>query len=68
MQAMKFYTTLKEEREKQNLSLAKLAIQFSVTGETMRKIERGYSAPNVFLAMEIAEYFGKTVDKMFWRI
>lgn len=63
----KFHTILKEERNKQNISQEKLAAKLSVTKETIRKIENGISAPNVFLAIDISEYFGKNIHEMFWR-
>lgn len=63
----RFYTNLKEEREKLGISQEQLAAKVSVTKETIRKIESMVSMPNVMLAMDISAYFGKTVEEMFWK-
>lgn len=67
MMEEKFHTTLREERKKLKLSQEALAKRLDVTKETIRKIESGISAPNVFLAMRIARYFEKEVHQMFWQ-
>jgi DNA-binding XRE family transcriptional regulator len=47
----KFYTKLKEAREKRGLPQESLASMVGVSKETIRKIENGLSIPNVFLAI-----------------
>jgi putative transcriptional regulator len=63
-----FETNLKEERDKVGISQFELAKQMGVTQGAIQYIETGQRTPNVFLAMDIAKYFGKEVHEMFWLI
>lgn len=64
----KFYTKLKETREKRGLSQESLAAMVGVSKETIRKIENGLSIPNVFLAISIAKVLKISLEILFQKL
>lgn len=61
----KFVSHLEQARKETNLSQEKLAQLAGTTRETIRKIEKGISIPNVLLALAIAGIVGWAVGKLF---
>jgi putative transcriptional regulator len=66
--SVKFYTKLKEAREKRGLSQESLAAMVGVSKETIRKVENGLSVPNVFLAIAIAKVLKIPLEVLFQKL
>jgi putative transcriptional regulator len=62
---MMYQSHLKEARERCGLSQEALARQLNVSRETIRNIEKGNSAPNVFLALAISDAVGTAISELF---
>lgn len=62
-----FYTNLKEVRIKSDVTQQQLAEDLSISIRTIYRIENMKVPPNLILAMDIASYFNKKVDEMFWK-
>jgi putative transcriptional regulator len=57
--------TLSDYRDKHHLTQEELARALGVTRQTMIAIEKGNYTPSVLLAMKIAKYFKKPVERIF---
>jgi putative transcriptional regulator len=55
-----------ELRSKKKITQEDLAKAVGVTRQTIIAIEKGNYTPSVMLALQIAEYFKTTVDKVFF--
>jgi putative transcriptional regulator len=49
-----------------NISQEKLAEKLSVSRQTINAIENGKFNPSVMLALEMAKFFGTTVEELFY--
>lgn len=56
---------VQKERKKRNITQEKLADAVGVTRQTIIAIEKGNYSPSIFLAMKIAKFFKKPVEKIF---
>ena len=61
----KFKNSLKEERQKQNLTQEDLADSVSVSRQTIISIEKGVYQPSVTLALKLAKILKKKVEDLF---
>ena len=57
--------TVRELRWEQGLSQAELARAVKVSRQTINSIETGRYVPSLPLALELARYFGRTVEEIF---
>ena len=58
-------TKIHELRKEHNIQQADLAEIVGVRRETIGNLENGRYNPSLKLAMDIAKYFGKTVEEVF---
>jgi len=58
-------TKIKDYRQKAGLKQEELAEIVSVRRETIFRLEKGIYNPSLKLAMDIAKYFGVTVEELF---
>ncbi len=58
-------TRIHELRKENNIQQAELAEKVGVRRETIGNLENGRYNPSLKLAMDIAKYFGKTVEEVF---
>lgn len=58
-------TRMYEFRKAMNIQQAELAEIVGVRRETIGKLENGKYNPSLKLAMDIAKFFGKTVEEVF---
>ena len=58
-------TRIREFRKGNNIQQAELAAAVGVRRETIVNLENGKYNPSLKLAMDIARYFGKTVEDVF---
>ncbi len=58
-------TRIREFRKENNIQQAELAAAVGVRRETIVNLENGKYNPSLKLAMDIARYFGKTVEDVF---
>lgn len=58
-------TRMYELRKAMNIQQAELAEIVGVRRETIGKLENGKYNPSLKLAMDIAKFFGKTVEEVF---
>lgn len=65
IQMGKFNNSLKEERQKQNLTQEDLADSVSVSRQTIISIEKGVYQPSVTLALKLAKILKKKVEDLF---
>ncbi len=63
--ATRLKTKIHELRKEKNLQQAELAEKVGVRRETIGNLENGRYNPSLKLAMDIAKYFGKTVEEVF---
>ncbi len=63
--ATKLKTKIHELRKENNIQQADLAEKVGVRRETIGNLENGRYNPSLKLAMDIAKYFGKTVEEVF---
>ncbi len=63
--ATKLKTKIHELRKEKNIQQADLAEIVGVRRETIGNLENGRYNPSLKLAMDIAKYFGKTVEEVF---
>ena len=54
-------------RVKRDITQEDLADAVDVTRQTIGAIEQGRYDPRLELAFDLAEFFGTTVDELFWR-
>lgn len=59
-------TRIREFRKENNIQQAELAAAVGVRRETIVNLENGKYNPSLKLAMDIARYFGKTVEDVFF--
>lgn len=59
-------TRMREFRKENNIQQAELAAAVGVRRETIVNLENGKYNPSLKLAMDIARYFGKTVEDVFF--
>lgn len=59
-------TKIHELRKERKINQAELAIEVGVRRETIVFLENGKYNPSLKLAMDIAKYFGKTVEEVFF--
>lgn len=60
-----FKTNIHELRRERNISQEILAESVGVRRETISLLERGKYNPSLKLAMEIALFFGKSIEEIF---
>lgn len=58
---------MKAERERRRLSQRQVASAVDVSTSHIQKIENGLRNPSIKLAEKLAEFFGKSVDRLFLR-
>ncbi|WP_027407165.1 helix-turn-helix transcriptional regulator [Anaerovibrio sp. RM50] len=58
-------TKIHELRRSQKLSQGELAEALGIRRETLSHLENGKYNPSLKLAMDIAKYFGKSVEEVF---
>lgn len=58
---------LKEYRKKKGITQIELANILEITNDYLSSIERGKSTPGFKLAKKIADYFGTTIDEIFFK-
>ncbi|WP_297966927.1 helix-turn-helix transcriptional regulator [uncultured Anaerovibrio sp.] len=58
-------TKIHELRRSQKLSQGELAEVLGIRRETLSHLENGKYNPSLKLAMDIAKYFGKSVEEVF---
>ena len=58
-------TKIHELRKERKINQAELAIEVGGRRETIVFLENGKYNPSLKLAMDIAKYFGKTVEEVF---
>ena len=58
-------TKIHELRKERKINQAELAIEVGVRRETIVFLENGKYNPSLKLAMDIAKYFGKSVEEVF---
>ncbi len=63
--ATRLKTRIHELRKEHNIQQAELAEKVGVRRETIGNLENGRYNPSLKLAMDIAKYFGKTVEEVF---
>ena len=56
---------IRQFREENDISQYVLAFQIHISRQALNKIERGVSIPSVLVAIEIAKYFGTSVEQIF---
>ena len=56
---------LKELREEQNLTQKELGEKVNVSRQVINAIETGKFDPSIWLAYDIAHFFGITIEEMF---
>lgn len=61
----KFESHLRAARVRNGLSREQLAKEANVSAESLRKIEKGISVPNVLLAIGLAAIVGVAVHELF---
>ena len=61
----KIINSVNQLREAKNLTQEQLAEEVDVTRQTIIAIEKGNYTPSVLLAMKIAHFFEKPVEKIF---
>lgn len=59
-------TKIHELRKERKINQAELAIEVGVRRETIVFLENGKYNPSLKLAMDIAKYFGKSVEEVFF--
>ncbi len=59
-------TWIKVERAKRDMTQEDLAKAMKVSRQTINSIECDRYTPSVVLALRIADYFGRTVNEMFF--
>jgi len=59
-------TKIHELRKERKINQAELAIEVGVRRETIVCLENGKYNPSLKLAMDIAKYFGKSVEEVFF--
>lgn len=57
---------LRVERVIKRISQAQLAEAIGVSRQTVFAIENNKFVPSTELALKLSEYFGKTVNELFW--
>lgn len=57
---------VRKRREEEGVTQEELAETVGVTRQTIIAIEKGNYAPSVLLALKIAEFFHKPLEKIFW--
>jgi putative transcriptional regulator len=57
---------VRELRAEREATQQELADQVSVTRQTIVALEAGAYTPSLALALRIAKYFDKSVEKVFW--
>ncbi len=57
---------IRELRARHRLTQAELALQVSVSRQTIIAIESGKYNPSVVLAFNIADALGEPIDQVFW--
>lgn len=57
---------LRVERAIKRISQAQLAEAIGVSRQTVFAIENNKFVPSTELALKLSEYFGKTVNELFW--
>ena len=57
---------LADMRQRAALTQEELALEVGVTRQTIIAIEKGNYAPSVLLALKIAHFFNKPLEKIFW--
>jgi len=57
--------TVYDHRIKKRITQEELAVEVGVTRQTIIAIEKGNYTPSVCLALKIAKYFKKPVEKIF---
>lgn len=57
---------LRVERAIKRISQAQLAEAIGVSRQTVFAIENNKFVPSTELALNLSEYFGKTVNELFW--
>lgn len=61
----KLITKIHELRREQKISQSELAEAVGIRRETLSHLENGKYNPSLHLAMDIAKFFGKTVEEVF---
>ena len=59
------HTKIKEYRTRLNIKQSNLAEVVGVRRETIVRLEKGLYNPSLKLAMDIAKFFGTTVEELF---
>ncbi|MGO5050917.1 helix-turn-helix transcriptional regulator [Lachnospiraceae bacterium LCP25S3_G4] len=59
-------TNLRELRKNNRINQEQLANEIGTCRKTISMIERCELNPSILLALQIAQYFNKSVDEMFW--
>lgn len=55
---------IKEKRLELGISQRKMAEEVGVTSMTISHWERGVNYPNIILALDVADFFGCTLDEL----
>ena len=61
----KLTNTIRVERARHDITQGELAYQVDCSRVTIHNIERGKYEPKTMLALKIAKYFNKRVEKIF---
>ena len=59
------HTKIKEYRAQLDIKQSELAEKIGVRRETIVRLEKGLYNPSLKLAMDIAKFFGTTVEELF---
>lgn len=59
------HTKIKEYRARLDIKQSELAEKIDVRRETIVRLEKGLYNPSLKLAMDIAKFFGTTVEELF---
>jgi len=62
----KIHNKIYDLRLERNLTQEELAEAVGVTRQTIIALEKGNYTPSVFLSLEIAKFFKKTVEEIFF--
>ena len=66
MLALEFKNNVKALRQAMNIPQVYLASMVGMHRETITRIENGKEVPSLKAAMDIASFFGKTVEEVFF--
>ena len=63
---MAIFNYIKDKRQEKNVTQEDLALAVGVSRQTIVAIEKGNYTPSLMLAMQLANFFGISLEKLFY--